>query len=95
MSEMGKIIMSPPPPPYAPCTRDEVATTMDAGPGTESSLDANGWDPRKSSAAARCLGVVAIDGALSASAGYRPEDFKSGTLQRPAETRCLKRPHQM
>ena len=30
MSEMGKIIMSPPPPPYAPCTRDEVATTMDA-----------------------------------------------------------------
>ncbi len=47
-------IMSPPPPPYAPCTRDEVATAMDAGPGT--SLDANGWDPRKSSAAARCLG---------------------------------------
>ncbi len=29
----------------------EVATAMDAGPGTESSLDANGWDPRKSSAA--------------------------------------------
>jgi hypothetical protein len=48
--------MSPPPPPYAPCTRDELATAMDAGPGTESSLDANGWDQRKSSAAARCLG---------------------------------------
>ncbi len=76
MSEMGKIIMSPPPPPYAPCTRDEVATTMDAGHWDRILFGCKRMGPEEVLGRREVLGSVAIDGALSASADYGPVDFK-------------------
>jgi hypothetical protein len=82
--------MSPPSPLSALCIANEVVPAIEAGSRAESFVMASGSDLRTASVAVMSLRSWRSTGLPLVTASRGADDFKLGTPELSAETRCLK-----